>query len=128
MNKKCFFIQVAFKNVFLNGSGFEKYMCSVLKIRIFGGRRGRGESSQKGNVKNAFYRNEDLLPSYTMICLSGGCIGSALLRAFGGGGRGDAGELSIGQVWRDRERQVKRAISRMLLKHRLFSALSYHDP
>ena len=49
------------------------------------------------------------------------------MRAFGGGGRGAAREFSSGQIWRCRERQVKRAMSRMLLKRRLFSALTYHD-
>ena len=51
------------------------------QLAVFGGRWGRecqvkneievNEKwflSPKGNVKNAFLRNEDLLPSYTMIC------------------------------------------------------------
>ena len=33
----------------------------------------------------------------------------------------------FGQVWSGRVRQVKRAMSRMLLKRWLFSALTYHD-
>ena len=65
------FYSGCFQKCFFNASGFEKYIFwkrSALKIRIIGGRGGRGVSSPKGNVKNAFLRNEDLLPSYTMIC------------------------------------------------------------